>query len=309
MKKILGILALVLILGIIPGVFADDENTVDANTLEEVKLIASPYGAEVRLIQLEKSITKNILVGAKVIEIIEKNHSEFDLTDAESKLNELEALLEEVKEYSLEEKDRNTIVSDFVAMKKEAVTLTQEFRTLTKNALESEDIVEVKDAIKELDLKELNNINQAIKNAIRTHNAERTQTMLEILGIENPELIQSIIDGNTTKQEVKDTIKEAFSDLNAQERIRVRAEIRETINKRIISEKSLIQQAKTKGLQRFLQIESQRMQRLSNWLENKANNLNENGFEKRAERLQGLSDRIEKGAIKKFQTSNKIGKN
>jgi hypothetical protein len=200
-KKIFGILALLLVIGIIPGVFAEDSNTIDANTLEEVKIFTTPNGAEVRLIQLEKSITRNLLIGAKVIEVISENQLEVDINEAESILNELEALLVEVKDYSIEGKDSNTIVADFVAMKKEAITLTQEFRESTKEVLTSENIQQIHEEIKELDLNELNQINQAVKNAIRKHNSERTQNMLKILGITNPELVQGILDGNLTREQ------------------------------------------------------------------------------------------------------------
>lgn len=307
-KKIFGILALMLIIGIVPGVFADDQNTIDANTLEEVKILATPHGAEVRLLQLEKSITRNILVGAKTVEVITTNHPEFDLNEIENTLDELEALLLVVKEYVFEGKDANTIVTDYVAMKKEAITLTQEFREQTREILNSEDIQIIHEEIKKLELNELNKIKEQTRNAIRQHNAERTQTMLQILGINDEEFIQGIIDGNITKQQVRDRIHEEFMNMNLQERKRVNAEIKEKTNKRVISEKALIEQAKNKGVEKFLQIESQRMQRLSNWLENRANDLNSNGYQQRAERIQGLSDKLAQNSERIQGITNQIGK-
>lgn len=307
-KKIFGILALLLVIGIIPGVFADDQNTIDANTLEEVKILATPHGAEVRLLQLEKSLTRNILVGAKTIEILKQNHPEFDLNEAENTLDELEALLVEVKNYVFKEKDANTIVTDYVAMKKEAITLTQEFREKTREILTSEDIQTIHEEVKELEINELNAIREKTINTIRQHNAERTQTMLKILGINDEDFIQEIMDGNITKLQVRDRMHQEFNDRNIQERKRINAEIKEQTNKRIISEKALIQQAKNRGIEKFLQIESQRMQRLSNWLENRASDLNASGYQQRAERIQGLSDKLAQNSEKVQGIANQVRK-
>jgi hypothetical protein len=307
-RKIFGILALLLVIGIIPGVFADDQNTIDANTLEEVKILATPHGAEVRLLQLEKSLTRNILVGAKTIEILKQNPPEFDLNEAENTLDELEALLVEVKNYVFKEKDANTIVTDYVAMKKEAITLTQEFREKTREILTSEDIQTIHEEVKELELNELNAIREKTINTIRQHNAERTQTMLKILGINDEDFIQGIMDGNITKLQVRDRMHQEFNDRNIQERKRINAEIKEQTNKRIISEKALIQQAKNRGIEKFLQIESQRMQRLSNWLETRASDLNASGYQQRAERIQGLSDKLAQNSEKVQGIANQVRK-
>jgi transposase-like protein len=51
------------------------------------------------------------------------------------------------------------------------------------------------------------------------------------------------------------------------------------------------------------------MQRLSNWLENRANDLNEQGYQHRAERIQGISNRVERNSQRIKQISNQIGKN
>jgi hypothetical protein len=299
-KKIWGALLLVIILGImLPNVFAEDTNIVDTNTQEEIKAFTVPHGAEVRLLQLEKNIERNVLIGAKVIEVIEKNHSEKDVNEAQTKLDELEALSETVKAYDTNGKDNNKLVTDFVAMKKQAITITQEFRQATAGILTAEDKKEVRDAVKNLDKNELKNINQAIKQAVKEHNAERIQAMLQMMGVSNPELIQSIIDGNATKQEVKEAIREAYKDLNKEQQKEIWSEIKEKTTKRIVAEKQLIQQAKKDGMKRFLEIEAQRIQRLSDWLEKRANDANEQGYEQRAERIQKWSDRVQ-------EISNKI---
>lgn len=284
-KKIFGLLLLLLVIGMLPMVFAEDE-IVDANTAEEIKAFNAPYGAEVRMLQLEKSITRNVLVGAQVISVIEKNHPEEDLSVAKEKLDEMEALLETVKEYTIEEKDSNNLAVEFVAMKKQAIVITQEFKQITSEILTAEDRQEVHDLVKDLDKNELETINQAVGQAIRNHNTERMTRMFGIVGLNNPELLQRINDGNATKLEVKEMVRTAYHDLNSEERIQAWNNIKEKTTKRIVAEKSLIQKAKNLGKERFMQMDANRMQRLNEWMQNRAQNFDSNGFEGIAERIQ-----------------------
>ncbi|MDD3083539.1 MAG: hypothetical protein PHP82_00790 [Candidatus ainarchaeum sp.] len=285
-KKIFGILLLFLVIGMMPSVFA--ETTLDANTVEEIKAFNTPYGGEVRILQLEKSITKNILIGAKIVEVVKENHPESDLQQAQTILNEMEALLEEVKNYSLEGKDNNTLAADFVAMKKQAIILTQEFKQNIEEFVDSKDRQQINEEIKELELNELNNINQAVRNSIRKHNAERTQSMFVIMGIENSELIQRVNDGNAQKQEIKEEVKTKYQTFGNEKKAEVFAQIRERAIKRIVAEKDLTETTKNKGNEKFLQIQSERAQRLNNWVENNTNTNNE--YTDRIQRIQKSSN-------------------
>ncbi len=307
MKKILGVLTILLLIGIIPGVIAQEVNEIDSNTLQEVKIFTTPHGAEVRMIQLEKSITRNILIGSKTIQVIKQNYQDTNTIDMETILNELEALLEEVKNYNTENKDANTLATDFVAIKKSAINLTQEFRLITNTILNTNDLTQIREEIKNIENNELKNMNNAIRNVIRKHNAQRTQTMLQIMGVENQNLIQAIFDGNITREEVKLEIRQNFQDLNAQEKIQTNAKIKETINKRIISEKEIVGQAKNKGVQKFLEMTTQRNQRLNNWLKNKTNDLNNFNYNQLINRLENISNRVEQN-INTKQIANQAGR-
>lgn len=307
MKKILGVLTILLLIGIIPGVIAQEINEIDSNTLQEVKIFTTPHGAEVRMVQLEKSITRNILVGSKTIQVIKQNYLDTNTIDMETILNELEALLEEVKNYNTENKDANALANDFVAIKKSAINLTQEFRLITNTILNTNDLSQIREEIKNIENNELQNMNNAIRNVIRKHNAQRTQTMLQIMGLENQNLIQAILDGNITREEVKLQIRQNFQDLNTQEKIQTNAKIKETINKRIISEKEIIGQAKNKGVQKFLEMNAQRNQRLNNWLKNKTSDLNNFDYNQLINRLENISNRVEQN-INNKQIANQAGR-
>jgi hypothetical protein len=288
-----GIFLLVL-MAMMPIALADDSNSVvDANTEREIKTMNTIYGAEVRMLQLEKSISRNILVGAKVLEVIAINNPQADLNDAQNLLNQLEALLLDVQNFDLNQ-DKNTLVTNFVAMKKEAIDIAKEFKEITSTMLTEDDKQQIKEEIKDMDKTELNNLNQAIKEAIRSANADRMQGLLTILGVSDPELVQDIEDGNATKQEVKDALKGAFKDLNSEERKIAAAKIKEQLNKRIAAEKYAVNVAIENGWERVLEREKEKMERLSEWMHEKGIDANANGYEIRAKRMEQMSEKIKK---------------
>lgn len=284
---------LLVILAALPIAFAEDANSViDANTAQEVKAMRTPYGAEVRLLQLEKSVTRNVLVGAKVIEVIQKNHVDANVTTAQSILDQMEALIVDIKNVDLTA-DKNVLVTNFVAMKKEATDLSRQFRESTATILDANDKKEIKEAVKELDKNELKSMNEEIKNTVRMHNAETITALLQKMGTTNPELIQKIIDGNATAEEVKQAVLTAFEDLNMSEKQLAAAKIKENAIKRMVAEKNMIQEARNKAMQKILERDQNRLNRMSDWLKNKANDLNANGFEDRAKRMENISQRMD----------------
>jgi hypothetical protein len=289
-KKISVIALLLVIFALIPIGFAEDTNTIiDANTEQEIKLMLNPFGAEVRLIQLEKSVTRNILVGAKIIEIIQKNHVDENIDSAQNVLNQMEALLNDIKNIDLEE-DKNILVAEFVAMKKEATDLSKQFREITTTILTANDRQEISEAIKDIDKVQLKGVNNEVKNAIRTHNAERIEALLGQMGVNNPELIQKIIDGNTIAAEVKQGVMNAFNALSTEQKQMIETKIKEGSIKRKISEREFVAKAKENGLQKMLQRDQNKFQRMNEWTKSNCLDINSNGFEERANRLKNLGE-------------------
>ncbi len=261
-KKIGLIMIALLIIGLIPSVFAETEEFIDAKTAQEIRAFNNTNGAEVRLMQLEKSITRNILTGEKVIDYLKTNNPEFDTTNAENLLDELKALLEKVKAYEIEGKDKNILVADFVAMKKQAITITQEFKTETTLTIPVEERIRIRNEATQFDGNELAQIRERIRNKINEHNAEQIQSMLQKMNKNNNELAQQIRDGNITKTQIKAQVGKIYNQLNQQEKINAWTMVKEQANKRIISEKALIEQAKNNGLEQYQELEIQRAERM-----------------------------------------------
>ena len=77
MKKIMNILiALVLVTLVMPLALADEAE--DAQ--DDVEIMDSPYGPEIRFLQLEKSISNNIYRGEYVISVL--NESTYEQTNS-----------------------------------------------------------------------------------------------------------------------------------------------------------------------------------------------------------------------------------
>ena len=93
MKKMLNVLIVLMIMAsITPLAFADeaenstDEVEINAETQKQVEIMNTSIGAEIRLLQLEKAIIKNIIKGEEVVSI---------LSNLEYNKTELEAILAE----------------------------------------------------------------------------------------------------------------------------------------------------------------------------------------------------------------------
>ncbi|MCX6800632.1 MAG: hypothetical protein NTZ73_00385 [Candidatus Diapherotrites archaeon] len=255
-------LVLIALLLIAPLASAEQTNSslteTDAN---EVATMASPHGAEVRLLQLEKAITKNVLIGEKVLDVIAANHPDANISDAEASLEELKSLVEEVKALPTEG-DGNELAQQFVEIKKESITLAQDFKTETKDYLEAEDMQEIKEYIKTIQNdKNVSGLNQRIMKAIKEHNATGTLKIFGIVGITDEALIQRVNDGNATRAEIKEAVRKALQDMTPEERKMALQEFKELGAKRKVAENAAVVKAKEKLRERILEREARRLGR------------------------------------------------
>ncbi len=295
MKNKIGIIALlfVALLAIPMVAFAetDDTNSISDDMANEIRIMGDPLGAHVRLLQLEKSFTRNVLTGQIVIDVINKNHPDANTTAAGTTLDELEALADELRTI-IENTDTNTSVQEFVEMKKQGITLTQEFREQTRSLLTSTDKQEIRERVKAIDKNELKSISNQIEYMRGQFNAGKIEALLRLLGANNTQLMQKIRDGNATKQEVGDAVTAAHNALSPQQQAAVDSLLKENAIKRIIGEKEIIKKGKEKLAERVLERKQNRMEKLSKWYQKRAENANKNGFEKRGERMEKLSEKI-----------------
>ena len=290
-SKLIGLIVLSIFLLMTLPVALAEETILDANTTGEIKIMSTQSGAEIRLLQLERSLVRNGLVGARVMEMIQTNHPEFDITETQNKLNELEVLLEDVKNYNLEE-NSETVVENFVAMKKEALLISQEFKNMTSTKLSTQNREAVRLMVNATEVNELAPINEAVKTTIRLHNAEKIGNLFSLMGINNSELLQRIRIGEATKTQAMTSLKESFSGLNTKIKTQVEIKIKEATSKRLVTEKSFAQRAQNLSQEKLNERLNQRSQKVDDLNKRIGANADPFSYQVMSERMLQVSNTI-----------------
>ncbi len=254
---------------IVPTALAEEQDvngTVDSNTAMELRAMHNPLGAQIRLLQLEKNLTKNILVGTEVLNVIKANHPDANVTAATSTMSELELLLNEVKT-SAGGTDLNMQAQQFVAIKKEAITLTQQFREQTRIYLDGNDRVQLHKRSDDLDKNELRHMNDDIKHAVNKYNSDRIKELLDAIGDANSSAIAAqIAQGRELIEDAQRQIREAYDALTPEQRQEASSKIRELGLRRNIQEKNIFDKAVQNMEQRMKERRDNRGQELKKWI-------------------------------------------
>jgi hypothetical protein len=239
-------LLLLFILGLFPAAMAQEvdegaltDDTVAQDTVEEVSSMGLKTGAELRIIQLEKAITRNILGGNEVISVVEDKGK--DASGLEALLTELEALKLEVQGIDPEAEDA---LESFVSIKQEALEVSKEFRETARTLLEQGDRLAIAARIKEMDKTDLKQYNEQIRSRIHAQNAEIVRKTFEALGIDNEELISKVSNGEANSSEVRDEVRNAVQAMTPEERKAAWANLKESGVKKDIAVRARIEKAR-----------------------------------------------------------------
>ena len=204
------------------GDIQQDEVEIDAETQDEVEIMSYQFGAEVRLLQLEKSITKNVLKGEEVISVLKE--AEYNTTELEAILSELELLKEEVQSADSNSTDA---VQIFVDLKSDAIELTKDFREIFKDLLDEGTVEELRERIGEMVSEKVQNLSQQIRNRIRQFNRNQLHRIYGIIGETNGSLINEYQNGNITKEQVKQQISKKVNEMTKEKRYQIFSELKE----------------------------------------------------------------------------------
>ena len=219
MKKLFAIpvLMILLVSFVVPVVMAQETVEVTEEDEQELEVFEIPYGAHMRLLQLERAISRNILIGTEVMTVLEKNHPENDYTDMQLILGDMETLLEEVRDMELEGEPED-LAREFLEIKKESINLTRDFKRLASEYLTPEDRSEIGRAIANIH-DEFMELQERIRNARREMNAYKIQNMLQNMGTQNPQLVERIRNGQADTDEVKQQIRDRIREMNQQQKV------------------------------------------------------------------------------------------
>jgi hypothetical protein len=183
-----------------------NETDIDEDTEKEIEIMNNTLGAEIRLLQLEKAITKNLLKGERAVAILIE--MEYNTTELEAILEEIRRVLEEVQAVNA---SANDSVQQFVDLKSEAKNLTTEFRETIKDLLSDVKMRELKEQIKEIVGEELQNYSKKIQNRIKQFNRNQIYRLYGIIGVTNESLADAYQNGNITTEEAKSQISKMIN--------------------------------------------------------------------------------------------------
>lgn len=206
-----------------PDTQQKEEYKIDERTQTEAEIMMKDnLGAEIRLLQLEKAIEKNILKGEKIISILKETG--YNTTELEAILAELKLLKEEVQSAPSNSSDA---VQIFVDLKSDAIEVTKDFKETLAKIVDEKTIEELREKIKEINSETIQNISKKIRDRVRQFNRKHLQRIFQLIGENNNSLLARYQKGNVTMQQVKQHISEIIHQMTREKRYRLFAELKE----------------------------------------------------------------------------------
>ncbi len=199
----------------VPTLISADE-PVDETTAMQLKVMSTSTGAEVRLLQLEKSIDRNILFGEKVLDYLAENYPDYDTAELESLLSELEMLKEDVA--AQDPSATEDAVQAFVDLKNDARDISNEFRTLVHEAAGADELATLRSNIVNEISGQMNQWKNQIRERIRAHNEDVVQKKLQSMNMTNQELVNKVKNGMANATEVKTQIRQMLQQMTPGEK-------------------------------------------------------------------------------------------
>ena len=318
-KTMLGILMLLLVAVSVPA-FADEgvdeeideeeveledeeEYEVDDSDEEEVEAFFHPLGAEVRLLQLKRSITRNILVGNEALEFLAENRPDADVERLNEILDELEALLEQIDGLDME-KPANQLAMDFVDLKKQAISLTQEFREELREILPEGEISQLRERARNVESHEvLEDMREQVHSRIRENNAIRVQEMLSNMGMADQDLVDRVRIGDVNAGFAVSELKNRLRSLHGQEVADAAQRIREEASRVAVRKAVAMDEIVDRITERIHNVAQKRIQTA----EEIRSRLPEDADERAAERIARIVERHEEHTERFNDLSERIG--
>ncbi|MCC7574003.1 hypothetical protein KO361_00220 [Candidatus Woesearchaeota archaeon] len=203
---------------------ADEAEVVDDEADDELDEVAddvelAPFntndGATVRLLQLERSIQKNILQGEMLLERLADRLSEESLEDLEAILLVMEDLKSKVSSYELVGKEED--VRAFVEFRHEASELSKEFRETLREFVQEQERNDLRAQVnKEVhELPNLARYDDALRERARIHNEEIVRASGR--DVISEDLLSRIRSGEVEPKQIKEEVLSSVRNIRAEQ--------------------------------------------------------------------------------------------
>jgi len=217
------------------------DDGLDNETEEEIGIMNNSLGAEIRLLQLEKAILKNIIKGERAVDVLKG--LDYNTSDLEEILDKLGVLLDEVQ---AADPESNESVRIFVELKYEARNLTKQFRDSVKDLIGDTKVKELRERVREMVGDELENCSKRIRNKIKQFNRNQLHRLYGIIGESNYSLCEEYENGNISMEQVKSQINKMVNKMNKEKKSEVFSKVKEENIKEKINGKAFAEDVKNK---------------------------------------------------------------
>jgi hypothetical protein len=179
---------------------------------ENIRAFASEQGASMRLAALEAALMRNILWGEEIIGQIQESNPEADTGELEDIVDEMRLLVDEMR--GINASDNQEAASEFITVKGEAKSLTDQFRTLSKDMLGDVEKNQLRERLRNIKDEQLEERRQRMQELRMGYNAENAEKILDAIGVQNPDLVGKIRDGELGVGNFTRYVKGEFQAMN-----------------------------------------------------------------------------------------------
>jgi hypothetical protein len=267
---------------------AETNSTLTNETEDEVGAVVYPYGAEVRLLQLEKALAQNILKGEEVIKYLLEQNSAADVTELNSILDKMSILLEEIKAAPTEGTGEE-LAQIYVDLKSDAISLTKQFREEVKDLLSASARNRLTERFKNMNHTYINRLENAIEEAKHLYNSEQVKALFTSLNITDEDLISAVENGTATTEDIKDAVESALEGMTKEQREEAMLRLREATSKKAVAYRA----AFSKALSNMFQRQSERWEDRSQKFLNKSHEAEANNQTLKSRVMEKISERAE----------------
>ena len=270
MKKMTNLLVIFILIGLIlPVAYADTSNNnpsdgyIDKETQQQTEIMNNKLGAEIRLLQLEKAIIRNIEKGEQILLFI--NESDIDSTNLQVILAEFDLLLEEVQHADY---NSSEAVSIFVDLKHDAINLSKEFREIVHGLFTNSMYNQIRQKIRNMTCNQTQNLSNSIKNKIRQYNSDQFLNICQLIGENHSREIVCYQNGSMTQKQMKHNITHRFNQTDTEKQFNFITSLKQQKIRDRIQSQNQVQNASEGFQQRQENRFQRRLQRIEDFPDN-----------------------------------------
>jgi 23S rRNA A2030 N6-methylase RlmJ len=264
-----------------PAPGSEAEDVADAQDMQ------TTHGAQVRLLVLEREITRAELHMNAAIKVVQdsNNSNSSNKTEVVTHLKAISAEMDALKKNvadAVNDTNESAQLQVFLDSKNSARDLIKEFRETAATVLTKADRDALKAAFGDIDRTQLKGINDEIKQIGRDAAADKLQAFLDNAGLSNPDLVAKLRAGTISLSDVRKEIKAQIEAMTPEQRKALAAKL---------GEKGV--KARVQLRDEILKLRSGALERRSKEAQIRSNVLQKLGLPDASKRAQKRSDNLQ----------------